>query len=279
MEEIKDHSISGEYFHLNTCQTCGFVFTQGAPDELTCGRYYQSEDYISHSNTAKGVIFKLYHLVRNIMLAKKYQLIHDLNAPKRLLDVGSGTGYFLDYMNSRGYRVEGIEVDDKARSFSKEHFGVDVHSPDYLKEVDMSQKFGYITLWHVLEHLYEPNDYFHIFHSILSDDGYLVIAVPNKSSFDATYYGTYWAAYDVPRHLWHFTPETLEKLALNNHFKLLKKKSMPFDPFYNAILSEKYKGSSLGFLRGMVIGFISFIKGMLNVNKSSSLIYVFIKAT
>nr|HMU04853.1 class I SAM-dependent methyltransferase [Saprospiraceae bacterium] len=136
------------------------------------------------------------------------------------------------------------------------------------------QKFGYITLWHVLEHLYDPNAYLQKFHSLLDHNGYLIIAVPNHACFEAKYYGTYWAAYDVPRHLWHFTPETLEKIAVRNNFKLIEKKMMPFDPFYNSLLSEKYKNSTLGLLQGFTIGFVSYLKGLINVNKSSSVIYV-----
>jgi len=278
VSEIKDHSITKEKFELYKCGVCGFSFTQNPPEESESGRYYQSEDYISHSNTSTGVVSRLYHMVRDIMLGRKYKLVQDLGADKSLLDIGSGTGYFLNYMKQKGYFTSGIEIDDKARNFSIKQFGLDVNTPEHLKNGGIKQKFGYITLWHVLEHLYDPNAYLQTFHSMLDVNGYLIIAVPNHNCFEAKYYGTYWAAYDVPRHLWHFTPETLKKIANNNHFTLVDKKMMPFDPFYNAMLSEKYKQSTLGLAQGFAIGFVSFIKGYLNVNKSSSVIYVLKKS-
>lgn len=272
--EIKDHSITKEKFDLNKCNECGFLFTQNAPEELESGKYYQSDDYISHSNTTKGFVSRLYHIVREIMLSRKYQLLNSLSSNKNLLDVGSGTGYFLNFMKEKGYITYGIEIDDKAREYSKTQFGLDVNKPDHLKNNGINQKFGYITLWHVLEHLYDPNAYLQIFHNLLDSDGHLIIAVPNHACFEAKYYGTYWAAYDVPRHLWHFTPKTLVKIAAKNNFKLVDKKMMPFDSFYNSLLSEKYKKSNLGLLSGFTIGFISYFKGLLDINKASSIIYV-----
>jgi 2-polyprenyl-3-methyl-5-hydroxy-6-metoxy-1,4-benzoquinol methylase len=272
--QIKDHSITKETFELHKCTECGFLFTQNAPEESESGRYYQSEDYISHSNTSKGLVSRLYHVVRDIMLGRKFGLVNSLGSKKNLLDVGSGTGYFLNFMKQRGYATFGIEIDEKAREFSKKQFGLDVNTPEYLKNGGINQKFGYITLWHVLEHLYDPNAYLQTFYNLLEDDGHLIIAVPNHACFEAKYYGTYWAAYDVPRHLWHFTPETLEKIATRNRFKLITKKMMPFDPFYNSLLSEKYKNSTLGLIQGFTIGFVSYLKGLMDVNKSSSVIYV-----
>ena len=276
--EVKDHSITKEKFELHKCVDCGFLFTQNPPAESDSGRYYQREDYISHSNTSKGLVSMMYHKVRDIMLGRKFNLLEALGTEKSLLDIGSGTGYFLNYMKQKGYLTSGIEIDDKAREFSIKQFGLDVNTPDHLKSGDIKQKFGYITLWHVLEHLYEPNTYLQTFHQMLDDNGYLIIAVPNHDCFEAKYYGSFWAAYDVPRHLWHFTPETLEKIANKNQFTLVDKKMMPFDPFYNAMLSEKYKRSILGLLQGFVIGFISFIKGYFNLKKSSSVIYVLKKS-
>lgn len=271
---ISDHSISKENFNISECGQCGFRYTQDPPAEDYCGRYYQSEDYISHSDTSTGLIFTVYHWVRNIMLGRKYKLIQSLNGPKTLLDVGSGTGYFPAFMKDKGYEVMGIEVDDHARNYSQEKFGLNVKSPSDLKDGNIRERFGYITLWHVLEHLYQPDDYMKHFANLLTTDGHLIIAIPNFHSYDAAYYQQFWAAYDVPRHLWHFHPKAFEVFANRNGFAIIRKESMPFDPFYNAMLSAKYKKSALGMVGGMWTGCLALLKGLFDVNKASSVIYV-----
>lgn len=271
---IDDHSISKEHFKLCRCNDCNFIFTQDVPKEENAGPYYQSEDYISHSNTSKGIVNKLYHIVRDHMLSRKHKLIRSLHKGNKILDVGAGTGYFLNYMKQQGYQTLGIEVDADARVHGQKEFGLDIRSPKELKENSIKESFHIISLWHVLEHLYRPESYMQHFHRLLEDDGYLLIALPNANSYDAQHYKAYWAAYDVPRHLWHFTPSTLEKLANDNGFELTKMKDLPFDPFYNAMLSEKYKNNALAFISGGFIGFLSLLKGKMNVKKASSVIYI-----
>ena len=271
---IKDHSISGEDFIINECNNCGFRFTSNPPEEIACGKYYQSENYISHSDTKTGLISKVYHWVRNVMLGRKYHLLQSLDANRNLLDVGSGTGYFPDFMQKKGYNVIGIEVDDTARNYSISKFGLNVLSPNQLKNKELKSTFGFITLWHVLEHLYNPDEYMSLFSELLDANGYLIIAVPNHQSHDAKTYKDFWAAYDVPRHLWHFSPKSLEVFAERNGFKLIKKELMPFDPFYNSLLSEKYKAGILQFISGLFTGLIALIKGYLNVDHASSIIYI-----
>lgn len=271
---LEDHSISKEKFNIAQCNQCGFKFTQDPPAEDDCGRYYQSDNYVSHSDTSEGLINKIYHIVRNVMLSRKFGLIRSLKSKKTLLDVGSGTGYFPHYMKVKGYEVTGIEVDDKARNYSITKFGLEVYTPDDFKSGKIKGTFGFITLWHVLEHLYEPDEYLQLFSKHLEEGGHLIIAVPNHDSYDAKVYKAYWAAYDVPRHLWHFHPKSLQILAARNGFEVLAKKSMPFDPFYNAMLSEKYLGRSLGLLRALFHGKMALFSGWLNVDKASSVIYV-----
>jgi 2-polyprenyl-3-methyl-5-hydroxy-6-metoxy-1,4-benzoquinol methylase len=274
---IKDHSISGESFEISECQDCGFRYTANPPAEADCGRYYQSEDYISHSDTKKGIIATLYHKVRDIMLERKYQLISKKSHGKSLLDVGSGTGYFPAYMKDKGYHCEGIEVDDKARIYSRSKFGLTVHKPQALFDDTINRSFDVITLWHVLEHLYSPDRYMQRFSQLLTDDGVLIIALPNHDSFDQSQYKTFWAAYDVPRHLWHFHPKSFLGFAERNGFRVASMHDMPFDPFYNALLSEKYQGHRFGLVRGAWTGLKALIQGKSNVKKASSIIYVLTK--
>lgn len=275
---VDDHSISKEHFNLCRCNDCSFIFTQDVPTEHNAGPYYKSEDYISHSNTKKGLVNKLYHIVREHMLSKKHQLIASLEKGKTILDVGTGTGYFLNYMKQKGYETLGVEIDADARAYGQKEFGLDIRSPKELKDGQIKNKFHTISLWHVLEHLYAPETYMQHFHKILEDNGHLIIALPNADSYDALHYKSYWAAFDVPRHLWHFTPKTLEKLANDNGFKLEKMKDLPFDPFYNAMLSEQYKNNAFALISGGFVGLTSLLKGKMNVAKSSSVIYILKKS-
>lgn len=270
--EVSDYSISNETFHIHQCDHCGFRFTANPPLEEACGKYYQDEKYISHSNTSKGIVAKLYHQVRYIMLRRKHQLITKISNGTKVLDVGSGTGYFLNHLKSNGYQVQGVEMSDSARTFSIHEFGINVVKS--IDDIEKHQKFDCITLWHVLEHLYNPNKYMQRFRELLDTHGTLVIALPNHQSFDANKYNTYWAAYDVPRHLWHFNPSTLSSFAQNNGFKVTQKYMMPFDPFYNSILSEKYKNNQFGLIAGFWNGLKAYFTGLKSVDHASSVIYI-----
>jgi 2-polyprenyl-3-methyl-5-hydroxy-6-metoxy-1,4-benzoquinol methylase len=272
---IKDHSISGEIFELYQCGQCHFKFLQNPPDETEAGRYYQSEDYVSHSDTRKGLINRLYHFGRQFMLKQKRKMVRKVARNGRLLDIGTGTGYFLSFMKNSGFEVTGIEVDEGARKFAKDHFGLNIKKPEALLHGDLEGRFNIITLWHVLEHIYDLDAYMKKISESLAENGTLIIAVPNCDSFDAKYYKDYWAAYDVPRHLWHFTPETMKRFAKNNNFKVEALKGMPLDPFYIAMLSEKYKTNNkfLMLFRAGIIGGWSFLTALANNKKSSSVIY------
>lgn len=270
---LADYSISKQNFEIWQCTQCNFLFTQNIPDEESIGSYYASEDYISHSDTQKGIVNKLYHIARKIMLNKKFRLIKKINAGKTILDIGCGTGYFLNYMQKKGYQTLGIEVSDNARTFGKQNFGLNILPPNHLLKNKIDQQYNNITLWHVLEHIYDPKLYLQKISRILNDDGVLFLALPNPDSFDARYYKKYWAGYDVPRHLWHFTPQTIAKFV-SEYFTITQLKRLPFDSFYNSLLSEKYRNKKIPFFRGIWIGFLAYLISLFNIKKSSSIIYV-----
>jgi 2-polyprenyl-3-methyl-5-hydroxy-6-metoxy-1,4-benzoquinol methylase len=275
----RDYSISGEAFDLFDCHSCGLRFTQEVPAPEQIGPYYQSENYISHSNTKKGIINRLYHAAREYMLRSKQQLVQSLSSQKRLLDVGCGTGYFMNHMRTQGYDVLGIEVDEGARNFGIEQFGLDVRPPAELEAGALPGKFGIISMWHVLEHVYDPKLYLRRLHEALEADGVLMIAVPNYQSLDGRKYAGHWAAYDVPRHLWHFSPKTLTILAEESGFKVVAMKGMPLDPFYVSLLSEKYRGSGiLALPLGALSGLRSLLKSLNRPKNASSIIYILKKA-
>lgn len=274
---VKDHSITKELFELWRCENCRFLFTQDPPSAESAGRYYQSEEYISHSDNQRGIVNKLYHRARDFMLGQKFRLVERLAPGKRLLDYGTGTGYFTDFMVRKGFRAEGIEIDEGARNYGVERFGITVNPPEFLFEGYRSGAFDAITLWHVLEHLYDPQLYLRKFYDILDDRGVLIIAVPNHSSKDAEEYGAHWAAYDVPRHLWHFSPDTMNRILEQTGFRIVEQRHMPLDPFYVSIMSERYQSGG-GLLRGGLKGLQSFATSLGAPERGSSVIYVCEKA-
>lgn len=276
--ETKDYSISKEPYEIWECESCGFHFTQNVPDQEHIAPYYQSEDYISHSDTKKGIVNNLYHRVRQIMLARKYKIVKKYSRFGKLLDYGAGTGYFPGYVKSQGHDVEAIEIDPEARAYAQKTFGISVHEPSALVHNTFQDgQFDAITLWHVMEHLYDPKSYLVHFRKLLAENGHLIIAVPNYTSKDGQYYGKHWAAYDVPRHLWHFSPSTMKQLGEQEGFTLVDKQPMPLDSFYVSLLSEKYKNGKTGLLGGFRRGFASYRASASNVDRCSSVIYVFRK--
>ena len=220
----------------------------------------------------------VYHWVRNYMLGRKARLVLREAHRKEgsLLDLGTGTGYFADVMHRRGWQVESVEKSAQARAFAKEHFNLDVKPHTALKDFAPGS-FDVITLWHVMEHLEPLNETWETLHSLLTEKGVLIVAVPNCSSFDAKKYGAYWAAYDVPRHLWHFTPGTIQQFGSKHGFIMAERHPMPFDAFYVSMLTEKHMRHSCTFLRGMVTGTLAWFSALVKKERSSSMIYVFRK--
>lgn len=272
----KDYTVSQEQFAIVVCDSCGFKFTNPRPDDSVIGSYYKSEDYISHSDTKKGLISRLYHLVRNYTLNKKMGLITKYVSRGTILDYGCGTGMFLKTCVNNGWKCYGIEPDSDALKLAT-HNGANVFpSKAVLNTFDANFLFDAITLWHVLEHVTDLDETLNFFKAKLNSNGILVIAVPNHTSFDAQYYKEFWAAYDVPRHLYHFHKETVEKLLSNYGFKLVETKPMKFDSFYVSMLSEKYKTGSINYFTAFMNGLKSNLKAR-SAADYSSVIYVFKK--
>jgi 2-polyprenyl-3-methyl-5-hydroxy-6-metoxy-1,4-benzoquinol methylase len=276
--ECKDHFVSQENFNILRCSNCGFLFTAPVPALSEMGKYYKSDKYISHSDTQKGLINKIYHKVRDIMLNRKRKLIDRESNGKVLLDIGCGTGYFPDFMKNKGYQVSGMELDDDAREFARNNFNLDVYHPEDLLTKTTKNTYDVITLWHVLEHLHESDRYIKWIKEALKDKGVLVIALPNCDSYDANSYNKFWAAYDVPRHLWHFKPDTFEAYMSGFGFALKKVKRLPFDAYYNSLMSAKYAGKFSPMIHGFFTGWISNLLSLPNSKKTSSVIYILRKA-
>ncbi|RYY00503.1 MAG: class I SAM-dependent methyltransferase [Gammaproteobacteria bacterium] len=275
---VKDFSVSKEDFVIWQCSDCSLRFTQDVPDEDSIGPYYQSQDYISHTNTDKGLLNKLYQRVRKRTLEQKAKLIISNTKEKgRILDIGAGVGAFLSVMKEKGWEIKGVEPDEVARKNALQLFGLPLEQPAALQQL-LPATYDAITLWHVLEHVHQLHDYVEQLKNLLAPNGKIFIAVPNYTSGDAGIYRTFWAAYDVPRHLYHFTPKSIENLVKQHGLKLTAKKPMWFDSFYISLLSSKYKNGSTSWIGAGVNGLRSNLSALANKDRCSSLIYVIEKA-
>lgn len=273
--ECKDYTVSNENFEIRKCNTCTFRFTQGAPGEAGIGRYYQSQEYVSHSDTKRGIVNRLYHRVRSFTLAIKVNLIKNITGLKHgiLLDVGAGTGAFAFAMQQAGWNVTGLEPDETARVNALSNRKLQLEELSKLDNLN-ADTFDAITLWHVLEHVHDLHGYLEKFFKILKPAGRLVIAVPNFTSYDARFYRQYWAAYDVPRHLYHFSPKSMQVLLDQKGFAVEAVKPMWFDSVYVSMLSEKYRHGKDNFVSAVWVGLLSNIKAVFNAKRCSSVMYV-----
>ena len=265
----KDHSVSGETFSIVRCKSCGFHFTNPVPAADKIGNYYKSDDYVSHSASAKGLINKIYLLVRKYTLRQKVKLVKRVSKGADLLDIGAGTGHFLAAARDGGLRAQGLEPDEDARQFAKQNLSLHLMDSADLHNLP-DNSYDVVTMWHVLEHVYNLRDDVAKILDVLRENGVLIVAVPNKNSCDARYYKEFWAAYDLPIHLYHFTPADIRKLFDQFGWEVQEILPMKFDSFYVSMLSEKYKDGNI--LRAFLTGLKS--NWLARNEKYSSQIYI-----
>jgi 2-polyprenyl-3-methyl-5-hydroxy-6-metoxy-1,4-benzoquinol methylase len=275
----KDHTVSQKEFAIWHCTNCTARFTQDVPEQNAIGPYYQSDNYISHSDTKKGFINTLYHLVRRRTLDKKKGLVTSRVGMLKgeILDIGCGTGAFLNTMKMAGWGITGLEPDETAREKASTLYNINLQSSEKLFELEAAS-FHAITMWHVLEHVHELQAYVKQLKKLLAPQGKIFIAVPNYTSKDAEIYKENWAAYDVPRHLYHFSPASMEQLLSTYNLKTTVLKPMWYDSFYVSMLSEKYKNGKANIIAAFWNGLISNLKAIRDISKCSSIIYVISKA-
>lgn len=272
---VKDHTVSGEWFSIAECNACSLRFTQDVPDASSIAPYYRSDSYISHTNTARGLINRLYHLVRKRTLAGKRNLVQQATGlvTGRLLDIGSGTGSFLHEMKRHGWETTGLEPDAGARQIAGALYGVTLDEAGQLYQLTPGS-FDAVTLWHVLEHVHDLPGYIRQLKALMKDAGKLIIAVPNHTAMDEKVYKEFWAAYDVPRHLYHFSPRSMQVLMQRHGLKILDHKPMWYDSFYISMLSSRYKNGKTNWLASCWNGLRSNGKAMTDAKKCSSVIYI-----
>ncbi|MBX9888502.1 MAG: class I SAM-dependent methyltransferase [Flavobacteriaceae bacterium] len=267
---VQDHSVSKETFDLYHDTNLDMLVTSPQPSLENLGRYYESEDYISHTDNKRSLFEKAYHFVKGIALKNKLELINREQITKgSILDIGAGTGDFLSVAKNDGWNTTGIEPSERAKAIA---IGKGISFVSNTTDLADSS-FDVITMWHVLEHVPDLDFQIKELKRLLKPTGTLIVAVPNFKSFDAKYYGAFWAAYDVPIHFWHFSKNAIKLLFEKEQMVLKTVLPMKFDSFYVSLLSEKYKNGKMNFVKAFLIGLQSNWKGSSNQEYSSH-IYV-----
>ena len=268
----KDYLVTGESFDIVECEACSIRTTTPFPDKKIIGNYYSSDDYISHDDKVSGIFDSIYGLVRTYQLNKKKKLIGKYfnKSNGKILDIGCGAGDFLQYMKENHWNINGVDTSNKARKIANKKLNIKVMDPkDWINN---KEKYDVITCWHSLEHVHEPWVYLDKIKKSLTLNGFLIVALPNYQSTDAKIYKEFWAAYDTPRHLYHFTIKSMNKTIKPHGLNIESIYRMNFDPFYVSMLSAKHMGKS--FMSGLINGFKSWTLSIFSKDKCSSLIFI-----
>ncbi len=270
--QSKDYFLSQEDFKVDQCEHCGLVFTNPYPAAEHLPDYYDSPDYLSHTANKTNPIAWVYNYLRGLNIKKKFKLVSENSSGNSLLDIGCGTGELLNYFKGKEWHTRGIEPYPSAREFANTQYGLHVEDEPMLDTIG-DQSFDVVSMWHVLEHVADLNARMQQLSRIIRKDGLLLIAVPNIESPDAKHYGHLWAGLDLPRHLFHFSKNSMEALLSKHGFQLKQAVPMTFDAYYVSMLSEKYRGNKFPYWKAFQNGFKS-NKQARNDNNYSSMIFV-----
>lgn len=269
-----DFTTSKEEFSILTCKSCNFLITSPRPDSNSIGKYYDSENYISHSNSSNSLVHHLYKIVRSFTLQWKLKIVQKQKPKGLILDYGCGTGEFLNICTKANWECYGVEPSELARRKATKLTSVPI-SESFEHLID--KKFDVITLWHVLEHIANLNEILSALKSHLAENGTIIIAVPNYESLDAKIYKSFWAGYDVPRHLWHFSKQNIKRLFTSHGLRNIQTIPMKQDSFYVSLLSERYRNPNttilVNLIRAVMIGIRSNLAARRDQNYSS-LVYI-----
>lgn len=270
----KDYTVSNETFELILDEKLDMLRTSPKPNKEALGKYYESTSYISHTDANESLFDKVYQIVKNYTIKRKVRLLDSLGTEdKKILDIGCGTGDFLEACKNKQWKISGLEPNENARSLAIKKTETVIHTNIEELIEGYHEPFDVISMWHVLEHVADLNEYIGYLKKLLKPNGTLIVAVPNFKSYDAAYYGEFWAAYDVPRHLWHFSQKSIGLVFKDFDLEVVKTLPMKFDAYYVSLLSEKYMTSKSNPVKAFYRGFISNLKAKQN-NEYSSLIYL-----
>ena len=269
-----DYLVSGESFEIMECNDCSLRFTSPIPDSNEVVNYYESDKYISHTKRVTSIFDIVYKIVRKFTLRSKWKIVKRISQKQSgtLLDIGCGAGNFLRIMKQSGWNIKGVEVNEEVRKLAEVNTNsIILNQTEFFNS---THKYDVITLWHSLEHLHELEQYLNTISLSLNANGVIVIAVPNYKSFDAEYFKQNWAAYDVPRHLYHFSFDAMVILMRKYKFKLIQSAQLPFDSFYVSLLSETSVRLRRNVVKAMLVGWKSYWQGRRDSKKGSSILFI-----
>ena len=272
---LKDEFLTQEDFQIYECQRCGLLFTEPKPNKNRIGDYYKSEAYYSHQENKKGFIPKVYESIKAINLKNKYKMATAGKTIGTLLDIGCGVGDFIHFAEQKGWLCTGVEPSEEAKEIAKKRIKGDIITSEALEQLP-NESFDVITMWHVLEHVDDIKWQIAQLQRLIKENGRIIIAVPNYKSYDSQYYKEKWAAYDVPRHLYHFNKEVIAKIFKTNGLTLIGTEKLKWDAYYISYMSEQYRHHTLPLIKGAYRGFVSNCKAR-KTKEWSSKVYVFEK--
>lgn len=230
-----------ETFHIATCGACGMKRTIDAPALKDIGTYYAHESYVSHT----GVRVWPLRVLRTLRLWLRAHMISSFFQRKgSLLDIGCGVGDFAALIQKQGWNVLCIEPDESTRQKAQKQYKLDVRDVSALAHLPEAT-FDVITLWHVLEHMYDPLQTGATVKRLLNSEGVCIVAVPNAEAYSAEHYGCNWVAYDVPRHVSHFRSRDIHTWAERSGLEVIRQSSVPLDEFFCCLKSGALRGDWL----------------------------------
>lgn len=272
--KLKDYFLTQEDFEIVECEECHLLYTTPRPDANEIGRYYQSENYYSHQENKKGFIPKLYEAIKKINIKHKYKIATEgIAKGGKMLEIGCGVGDFLHYAEQKGWECYGAEPSEDAVKILHSKSDAKIVKPEQVEGFP-DATFDLICMWHVLEHIDNLKWQIDQLKRLIKPQGRIVIALPNYQSYDAKYYKDKWAAYDVPRHLNHFSDDFMRNKLVDNELIFEKEEKLVWDSYYISYLSEQYCSHKCALLKGAWRGLVSNLKAKRS-GQYSSLIYVF----
>ena len=216
-------------YRLVKCKQCGLVYLNPRLTQQEINKEYSAEYHIKRLLREEPKTKKEIEKEINKNIGRAEEIVKQFGNNGKLLDIGCGAGFFIAYLKRYGWDVTGVDISEWASKFAKEKLGLNVFTGS-VEEIEFNDKFYVITMYHILEHLPDPLRTLKRILELLADDGVLVVKGPNLGSFDRIWHGKKWRRYDVPFHLYYFTPKTYGLILEKAGFSVQKMIFQYWDP-------------------------------------------------